>query len=259
MPDRNAEYLLDQTLVGTWPIAPERAAAYMEKAAREAKVHTSWTDPRPAYEDALRRFVADTLADRAFVDDLERFVAPLVEPGRINSLAQTLVKLTAPGVPDLYQGTELWALTLVDPDNRAPVDYALRRRLLDELEDAIPEDVWRRIDEGLPKLWTIRQALGLRRRRPELFGARGEYRPLEARGVRAGHALVFIRGEAAITIAPRLVLGLAGDWGDTALDVLEGRWRNELTGDVVSAGPVKLGDLLRRFPVALLAREDTLA
>ena len=149
----------------------------MQKAAREAKTHTSWTDPRPAYEDALSGFIADALADPRFLADLEAFVAPLVEPGRINSLAQTLVKLTAPGVPDLYQGTELWTLTLVDPDNRAPVDYGLRRRLLDELEDAAPEDVWRRIDEGLPKLWTIRQALGFRRRRPELFGPGPRYRP----------------------------------------------------------------------------------
>ena len=255
-PDRNAEYLLYQTLVGAWPIDAERVIAYMQKAAREAKAHTSWTDPRPAYEDALTGFITDALADRRFVADLEAFVAPLVEPGRINSLAQTLVKLTAPGVPDLYQGTELWTLTLVDPDNRAPVDYTLRRRLLDELEDATPEDIWLRIDEGLPKLWTIRQALGLRRRRPELFGAQGDYRPLEARGARASHAVVFMRGDAAITIAPRLPIGLSGDWGDTSLDLPDGRWRNELTGDVVSDGSIRLGDVLKRFPVALLAREE---
>jgi (1->4)-alpha-D-glucan 1-alpha-D-glucosylmutase len=182
-----------------------------------------------------------------------------VEPGRINSLAQTLVKLTAPGVPDLYQGTELWSLTLVDPDNRAPVDYTLRRRLLDELEDTTPEAIWRRIDEGLPKLWTIRQALGLRRRRPELFGAQGDYRPLEARGARAGHVVAFARAEAAITIVPRLVIGLGRDWSDTALDVPDGRWRNELTGESVSGGPVGLAALLRRFPVALLARDEPAA
>jgi (1->4)-alpha-D-glucan 1-alpha-D-glucosylmutase len=258
-PDRNAEYLLYQTLVGAWPITAERVTSYMEKAAREAKAHTSWTAPRRTYEDALRGFIVDALADRPFVADLEAFVAPLVEPGRINSLAQTLVKLTAPGVPDLYQGTELWTLTLVDPDNRAPVDYTLRRRLLDELEDATPEEVWARIDEGLPKLWTIRQALGLRRRRPELFGAQADYRPLEALGSRARHAIVFMRGDGAITIAPRLVLGLGGQWGDTSLDVPSGRWRNELTGDVVSGGPLRLAELLRRFPLALLAREEPAA
>jgi len=255
-PDRNAEYLLYQTLVGAWPITPDRVLAYMQKAAREAKVHTSWTNPRPTYEDALQGFIVDALADRRFVDELDRFVAPLVEPGRITSLAQTLVKLTAPGVPDLYQGTELWSLTLVDPDNRAPVDYALRRRLLDELEDTTPEDVWRRIDEGLPKLWVIRQALALRRRRPDPFGPRGDYRPLEARGARGKHAVAFIRGEAAITVVPRLVLGLAGDWGDTAIELPSGRWRNELTGDVIDGGLTRLADLLRRFPVALLAKDD---
>jgi (1->4)-alpha-D-glucan 1-alpha-D-glucosylmutase len=258
-PDRNAEYLLYQTLVGAWPIATERVVAYMQKAAREAKVHTSWTDPRATYEDALQGFIVDALADPRFVDALDRFVTPLVEPGRITSLAQTLVKLTAPGVPDLYQGTELWSLTLVDPDNRAPVDYALRRRLLDELEDTTPEDVWRRIDEGLPKLWVIRQALALRRRRPEPFGARGDYRPLEARGARGKHAVAFMRGEAAITIVPRLVLGLAGEWGDTAIELPTGRWRNELTGDIVDGGLTRLADVLRRFAVALLAKDDLAA
>jgi (1->4)-alpha-D-glucan 1-alpha-D-glucosylmutase len=258
-PDRNAEYLLYQTLVGAWPLDVERAVDYMRKTAREAKAYTSWTDPRAAYEDALLGFVTDALADRRFVADLEAFVAPLVEPGRINSLAQTLIKLTAPGVPDLYQGTELWSLTLVDPDNRAPVDYTLRRRLLDELEDATPEEIWRRLDEGLPKLWTIRQALGLRRRRPELFGAQGDYRAIEARGARASHVVAFARAEASITIVPRLVIGLGGDWGDTALEIPDGRWRNELTGETVNGGPVALGPLLRRFPLALLARDDPTA
>ncbi len=136
------------------------------------------------------------------------------------------------------------------------MDYALRRRLLDELEDTTPEDVWRRIDEGLPKLWVIRQALALRRRRPDPFGPRGDYRPLEARGARGKHAVAFIRGEAAITIVPRLVLGLAGNWGDTAIELPSGRWRNELTGDVIDGGLTRLADLLRRFPVALLAKDD---
>jgi (1->4)-alpha-D-glucan 1-alpha-D-glucosylmutase len=256
-PDRNSEYLLYQTLVGAWPIGADRVTAYMEKAAREAKAHTSWTDPRPAYENALRDFIQDALLDGDFVADLQQFVAALVEPGRINSLAQTLLKLTAPGVPDLYQGTELWALTLVDPDNRTPVDYGLRRRLLDELDETTPEAVRARAEEGLPKLWTIRQALGLRRRRPELFGAYAEYRPLEARGTCARHVVAFARGDGAITIVPRLVMGLGGDWGDTSLVVPDGRWRNEMTGDVVTGGAVALRDLSRRFPVALLAKDDS--
>ena len=258
LPDRNAEYLLYQTLVGAWPIGTERVVGYMEKAAREAKVHTSWTDPRAGYEDALGGFIVDALAGERFVRDLEAFVATLVEPGRVNSLAQTLIKLTAPGVPDIYQGTELWSLTLVDPDNRQPVDYPLRRRLLDELDDLSVDDVWRRIDEGLPKLWLIRQTLAFRRRRPDLFGPKGDYRPLEARGARGKHAVVFVRGDAAVTVVPRLVMGLQRDWGDTTLDLPAGRWRNELTAEVVE-GSVRLADLLRRFPVALLAGEEPAA
>ncbi len=125
LPDRRDEYLLYQTLVGAWPIDGERAVAYARKAAREAKLRTSWTAPDAQYEAALDRFVAGCLGDSAFLAELEGFVAALVEPGRINALSQTLLKLAAPGVPDLYQGTELWDLSLVDPDNRRPVDYAM--------------------------------------------------------------------------------------------------------------------------------------
>jgi (1->4)-alpha-D-glucan 1-alpha-D-glucosylmutase len=129
-PSRNDEYLLYQTLVGAWPIDPDRLTAYMTKAAREAGVHTSWADPFAEYEDALRDFVAGTLGDRALVADLDAFLAPLLTPARVSSLSQTLIKCTAPGVPDFYQGTELWDLSLVDPDNRRAVDYERRRELL---------------------------------------------------------------------------------------------------------------------------------
>ncbi len=133
LPDRNAEYLFYQTVVGAWPLPVDRAHAYMEKASREAKQHTNWTDGDAAYDDALKSFVTSALGDKEFLADLERFVAPLIEPGQINSLAQTLLKLTAPGVPDIYQGTELWDSSLVDPDNRRPVDFEKRQRLLAEL------------------------------------------------------------------------------------------------------------------------------
>ena len=155
--------------------------AYMEKASREAKVHTSWTQPNSDYDGALREFIEGILNDQEFKADLETFVKPLIEPGRVNSLAQTLIKLTAPGVPDFYQGTELWDLSLVDPDNRRPVDYALRRRLLSELDGMTAEEIWRRIDEGLPKLWIIHQTLKLRRSR-KLLEPESSYRPLVARG-----------------------------------------------------------------------------
>jgi (1->4)-alpha-D-glucan 1-alpha-D-glucosylmutase len=260
-PDPDAEYLLYQTLVGAWPLPAARAALYMEKAAREAKRHTSWMRQDAGYETALRDFVDVVLADPDFTADLAGFVAPLVASGRTNALAQTLVQLTAPGVPDLYQGSELWDLSLVDPDNRRPVDYELRRALLGELAElaagpSAPEAVLARADCGLPKLWTIRQALGLRRRRPELLAPESPYRPLLARGGRAAHAVAFARGEGseqAITVVPRLVIGLDGDWGDTVLDLPAGRFRDQLSGEETAGGERRLADLLARFPVALLA------
>jgi (1->4)-alpha-D-glucan 1-alpha-D-glucosylmutase len=181
-------------------------------------------------------------------------VEPLIAPGRIVSLAQTLIKLTAAGVPDIYQGTELWDLTLVDPDNRRPVDYEMRRHLLAALQDATPEAIWARADEGLPKLWVIRQALALRRQHPEWFGPAGDYRPVQVSGARAAHAVAFARGTGAVTIVPRLILGLAGNWGDTWIEIPAGWWRNWLTGETVNGGTVQLADLTRRFPVALLGR-----
>ena len=254
LPDAGAEYLLYQTLVGAWPLAEERAVEFLRKAAREAKTHTSWTRPVPAYEDALREFIGDLYADEAMVRDLDAFAAELRGPGRINSLAQALLKLTAPGVPDVYQGCELWCDSLVDPDNRRPVDYELRRRLLASLAGAAPEEVLAGMDEGLPKLWVTRQALHLRRRCPDCFGAAADYRPLPAVGERAAHAVAFCRAGRVVTVVPRLVLGLAGDWRDTRIELGPGDWFNELTGEAWSAGPCRLADLLARFPVALLSR-----
>jgi (1->4)-alpha-D-glucan 1-alpha-D-glucosylmutase len=258
-PDRNTEYLLYQTLVGAWPLGVDRAIAYMEKAIREAKVHTSWTKMNQPYEEAVRAFVADVLADRAFTADLEAFVSPLVEPGRVNALAQTLLKCTAPGVPDFYQGSELWELSLVDPDNRRPVDYDLRRQRLAALEGLTPEAIWARIDEGLPKLWVIRQALALRRRLPALFGPQGDYQPLGARGGQAEHVVAFARGGRVIAVVPRLVIGVNGDWADTTIELPRGAWHNELTGDEVRGGAVRLAELLARFPVSLLVREEAVS
>ena len=158
-PDHNFEYFLYQTLVGAWPLEQERALAYCEKAVREAKTHTSWTDPHTDYEDSVRSFVRSLYEDEEFVAELGHFVDDLEKYGHLTSLAQTLIKLTAPGIPDLYQGTELWNFSLVDPDNRRPVDYEVRRRLLHELPGLSPEAIWQRRQEGLPKLWIIRQGL----------------------------------------------------------------------------------------------------
>jgi (1->4)-alpha-D-glucan 1-alpha-D-glucosylmutase len=257
-PDRNTEYLLWQTLVGAWPIGADRASAYMEKAAREAKAFTAWTRIDEAWEKALRRFIEGVLADSEITADLESFVELLVAPGRINSLALTLLRLTCPGIPDTYQGSELWDLSLVDPDNRRPVDYRLRRKLLEELKEGLsPEEILARMDEGLPKLWLVRQGLHLRRRQSDAFGPRGDYRPLPVRGARADHAVAFTRGEAVAAIAPRLVLRLGGDWGDTIVELPEGSWRNLMSGESaeeIAGGERRLGTLLARFPVALLER-----
>jgi (1->4)-alpha-D-glucan 1-alpha-D-glucosylmutase len=252
-PDRNTEYLFYQTLVGAWPVEPDRMLAYMKKATREAKAHTSWTSPNEPYDEAIQSFVQAAMADLDFTVDVEAFVSPLIPAGRVNSLAQTLLKLTAPGVPDIYQGTELWDLSLVDPDNRRPVDYALRRRLLTELDRLTPKEIMARSDEGLPKLWLIRQTLHLRRLRAALFGPDGSYRPLTAIGARSGHVVAFARGDGAIAVVPRLVTRLEDDWMNTTLELPPGRWRNELTSDVIQ-GVVPVGELLALFPVALLAR-----
>jgi (1->4)-alpha-D-glucan 1-alpha-D-glucosylmutase len=231
--------------------------AYATKAAREARLRTSWTAPDAGYEAALEHFVRGCLADTAFVAEVERFTAPLVGPGRVNALAQTLLKVTAPGVPDLYQGTELWDLSLVDPDNRRPVDYGARRRLLASLDEGDPASVLAAVDEGLPKLWLIARALDLRRRRPDLLGPGASYAPLEAAGGRRAHAFAFLRGDAALTVIPRLVLRLArtGGWSATALPLPPGRWHNVLDGrEHEGATLLRIADLLERFPVALLER-----
>jgi (1->4)-alpha-D-glucan 1-alpha-D-glucosylmutase len=258
-PDRNTEWLLYQTLLGAWPIDAERAAAYMEKATREAKVHTSWVDPVPAYDDAVRAFVTAILADPAFVAEFETWVARLVRPGWVNSLANKLLTLTGPGVPDLYQGSELWDLSLVDPDNRRPVDFALRRRLLDDGRTD-PEEVWAAEDgTGAAKLLVVTRALRLRQAHPEWFGPgpSGRFQPLLAEGGAAEHAVAFVRGGRAITIVPRLVLGLErrGGWGDTTINLPPGIWHNEFdAARVAMTGTVAVADLLAGFPVALLSQ-----
>src|SRR5437764_1858142 len=261
LPDRNAEWLLYQTLFGAWALSTERALAYMETASKEAKDHTSWVDPDSVYDAALHRFVEGLLADEAFTASLEAFVAPLVEPGRVNSLSQALLKLTSPGVADIYQGCELWEHSLVDPDNRRPVDFAVRERLLAEAETAAgPADVWPdQAGAGLPKLFLTHRALHLRSRRPEFFCVDSGYRRLAPGGPKAAPAVAFTRttsaGEAGVvTIAPRLVLGLAGDWAGTTLDLPDGRFSDVFDGNRTFSGETPLAELLSPFPVALLER-----
>jgi len=259
MPDRNTEYLYYQTLIGAWPLPMERAKAYMLKAVREAKQQTSWVANNKEFEEALNLFIEFTYNYAPFLRELQQFVDRILEAGRVNSLAQTLLKYTAPGVPDLYQGTELWDLSLVDPDNRRPVDYRLRQRLLSELKQMSGDDiaikVMTRADEGLPKMWTIHKALELRRERPEWFGADADYIPLMVDGAKHDHAIAYLRGEDVVTVAPRLTMKLAGVWKDTTVTLPEGRWKNRLTGAMMEGGEVGIKVLLKDFPVALLVRE----
>jgi (1->4)-alpha-D-glucan 1-alpha-D-glucosylmutase len=290
-PDANDEYLLYQTLVGAWPLEGleeagheafvERIVRYMEKATREAKEHTSWINANEAYDAALEHFVRAVLrrgGENAFVEDFARFHEPVARMGMLNSLAQTLVRLTAPGVPDVYQGQELLDFSLVDPDNRRPVDYAHRRRLLEALEPRLAErdrgglarelvDGWR---DGRVKLYLTACALRLRRALPAAFRD-GAYVPLEPRGERATHLFAFARtggGDAAVTVVPRLVATMMRDrgfalpepedWGDARIELpeaLEGTYRNVFTGEEVR-GEWRVGELLGSFPAALLRRVE---
>jgi len=247
-PDRHTEYLLYQTLIGAWPISTERAWDYLLKACREAKIRTSWHAPDFAYEEGLREFTASILANKKFVANLEEFVTPIILPGRINSLAQTLIKLTAPGTPDFYQGSELWDLSLVDPDNRRPVDFSLRRKLLAKCA-ATPVD-W---ESGLPKLWLIQRTLKIRRSHAASFD--GAHQPLSARGSKLGHLLIYQRGGEVLVAVPRFTLTLGGNWGDTAIGLPPGVWKNIFT-ESAHAGEVTPAELFSNFPVALLTREQ---
>jgi (1->4)-alpha-D-glucan 1-alpha-D-glucosylmutase len=253
--DNNTEYLLYQTMLGAWPIELDRLLLYMEKAMREGKRNTSWLNPNEAFENATRAFIESVYHDDAFLADFESFVQPLVEPGRINSLALTLLKLTSPGIPDFYQGTEIWNLSLVDPDNRRPVDYDLRRGLLAELSHLGVKQVMARMDEGLPKLWTIYHALRVRREHDECFGDAAAYTPLYAEGPKAKHVVAYLRGENALVVLPRLVLTLNGQWNGAKLQIPPGQWKNELTGSYISGGALPMSDLLAPFPVALLIKQ----
>ncbi|TFD74827.1 malto-oligosyltrehalose synthase [Cryobacterium fucosi] len=249
--DAPFENLLWQAVIGAWPASPERLAAYAEKAAREAGTSTTWTDRNDAFEEALRDLAASTAGNEDVAGTISGFVDRVRQAGWSNSLSAKLVQLTTSGVPDVYQGSELWETSLVDPDNRRPVDYALRREYLARIDDGwLPE-----VDEtGAAKLLVTTRALRLRRDEPGRFF---RYAPVPAFGAGAGHVIAFDRGET-VTVATRLPLGLAdaGGWGDTTI-VLAGRPVVDLlTGTRFEGGPIRLADLLARYPVALLVTED---
>jgi (1->4)-alpha-D-glucan 1-alpha-D-glucosylmutase len=300
VPDRNEEYFFYQTLLGAWPLEPyepaeyERFVArihdYMQKAMHEAKVHTSWINPDPAFDDALRQFIGrvlDPSANQAFLDDFRAFQRPISHYGLFSSLSQTLLKIASPGVPDFYQGTELWDFSLVDPDNRRPVDYDIRQRLLKEIARDVEKAGGDRAcfarslvesrHDGRIKLYTIREALECGRQRPGLFSA-GEYLPVEASGPAAASLFGFVRrhkNTQAVVAVPRLLtrvmrapdtlpLGHAA-WNETALllpaALPDRRYRNLFTGEVfepwshVGRSALAAADLFANFPVALLVAD----
>jgi (1->4)-alpha-D-glucan 1-alpha-D-glucosylmutase len=265
--DPRTLYFLLQTLVGVFPISLDRLQAYLLKAVREAKAWTSWLSPDLPREARFAEFVAALLADDQFLSELSSFVARL-EPAFVrHALALTLLELTAPGVPDIYQGTELWDYSLADPDNRRRVDFDARERLLDAIDGSPSAGEFATAlggealaseprppgaGSGAEKLWLIQRALWLRRLRPECFDARGTYTSLAVVGEERQRVIGFQRGTGVVVVAPRLTLSMTSGWGGTRVVLPEGRFVDVLTGERAVGG--RLADLVARFPVALLVQ-----
>jgi (1->4)-alpha-D-glucan 1-alpha-D-glucosylmutase len=304
VPDANEEYLIFQTLVGTWPLARldeagwqeyvARIVEYLDKALREAKLHTSWLNPYDEYDLGVANFIRAILANRdaPFAQDMDAFSRSIADAGFVNSLAQTLIKMSAPGVPDFYQGVEFWDFNLVDPDNRRPVDFAVRREALCELRRRAGRDVGSLAAELVGvwpdprlKMWLIWRTLEFRREHWQLFER--SYLPVFSEGPRKGNVCAFARIDApswALCVVPRFVqeawrdtrqgdsrgkgrTWTLADWWDETLVLLPAeaprRWRHVLTGDVIESvesaeggRTLDVGQVLRSFPVALLAGEE---
>ncbi len=292
-PDPNTEYLFYQALLGVWPIGlangelpvpeimdglHERLEAYMLKAVKEGKSRTSWTDPDEEFEAALKKFIHTVLfRSPTFISDFAALAARLSRPGLWNALSRTVLHLTVPGVPDIYQGDEQWGFSLVDPDNRRPVDYDARRRMLEELDlmgQEEPDHLAAMVaspENGRVKTHVVRSVLHARREQSELF-SEGAYVPLEASGAGAEHVIAFARTNgdaAAITLVPRLSASLVGGWnapvgnevwGETALvlprELGERRWVCAFSGRKIDASGngdgLPVGVILESLPVALL-------
>lgn len=244
--------LIWQAAVGAWPISTERLLAYATKAAREAAEATGWQQPDAEFEKGLA--VVAEAANGAARDTITRFVAEIVDPGRSNSLSAKLLQLTGPGVPDVYQGTELWDHSLVDPDNRRPVDFAERMQLLAALDTDVSQGILPPVDDsGRAKLLVTSRAMRLRSENPELFRV---YRPAVAEGAASAHVVAVNRG-GVTAVATRLPVGLSqrGGWGDTVLMRPDISATDVLTDRRIAGGPIRLSELLDTYPVALLVDE----
>jgi (1->4)-alpha-D-glucan 1-alpha-D-glucosylmutase len=284
VPDKNDEYFLYQTLLGVFPFSEAeyvefvtRIKEYMIKAVREAKVHTEWIKPDTAYEEAFLSFlegILDPSDENAFLKEFLPFQRKISHYGVLNSLSQTLIKITAPGVPDLYQGTELWDLSLVDPDNRRPVDFEARAGLLEDVRIGAGKDPLKLIRElvanvenGKIKLFLVHGALQARNNAPETF-QKGRYVPLKTSGRFERHVVAFARNHAdkwSVTVAPRFLCAMVaegdfptgdGVWQDTRVILPEGCPRvlsNVFTKEVISTdNSLPVGQALKDFPVGLL-------
>lgn len=288
-PDSNEEYLLYQTLLGIFPFDDDkkneiipRMEQYIEKMLREAKTHSSWSMPNIEYENAVKQFMKDILSEtdhNMFISDFIPFQRKIAHYGVLNSLSQTLIKMTAPGVPDFYQGTELWDLTLVDPDNRHPVNFVLRQKYLREIITRSNRvDVFDYIavlrnkpSDGRIKMFLTYKTLQARKENPLVF-VEGEYKQLRVTGKSRDHIIAFARehgNTTAITIAPRWFTSLVDEktfplgkkvWGDTAVYLpppSKRVWGNALTGETLSkGGRIAVGDILTNYPTALLITKD---
>jgi (1->4)-alpha-D-glucan 1-alpha-D-glucosylmutase len=278
-PDANEEQLLYQTLVGAWPLEEmhrhnreefvHRIQAYMLKAIREAKVNSSWQEQNEAWENAVHEFVAALLTPsrrNLFPKRIATFAERVARHGAVNSLAQTVLKLTCPGVPDIYQGTELWDFSLVDPDNRRPVDFAMRQQRLDAIENAKPAELLEHWRDGRIKLWVIHRLLSLRRQHQALF-AKGSYAGISVQGMFAEKLVAFERrsgNSAMLVVVPRhtAALGfppLGAVWKDTQLPSAPATstvWRDVFTGRQHEGAPLQAGDLLATLPFTVLLSEE---
>lgn len=284
IPDRNDEYFFYQTLVGGFPFDEreysrfvERVKDYIIKAVREAKVHTAWLKPDSHYEDKFISFVEAVLAPgerNRFLKEFRPFQKKIAHYGIFNSLSQTLIKITSPGVPDFYQGSELWDFNFVDPDNRRPVDFEKRKTLLADLKKRarkdlflLLEDLLAKREDGRIKLFLIHRALEARKANRDLFN-QGAYIPLQVAGSFRDHIIAFARNLGnswALTVAPRFLVSVAGEgqyplgaevWRDTKIVIPEdsaSQWLNVLTGEeLYGQGQLAVGEVLQRFPAALL-------
>jgi (1->4)-alpha-D-glucan 1-alpha-D-glucosylmutase len=237
-PDANEEYLIYQTLVGAWPIETGRLDAYLEKALREAKRNTSWVEQDAGYEARVQAFVRAILDHDAFLGDFLPFAERVAREGEQSALGQELLMLTAPGIPAIYQGDELTTLSLVDPDNRRPVDWAKRRSALDALREGAPPTRETR------KLFVMWKALALRNRRPESFGPEGGYTPVEA----GPGVVAYLRGDDVLVVVP------VREWAEARLDGPDGRWADVLTGAQAGVAGASVAQLVAEHGVGLFER-----